>query len=65
MKQCPLNVACLLLVILFLFVSGQGFSGSYDDYFGLNVDLESVVYLMLANYMLKKFYPFVITIAEV
>jgi len=43
---------------------GQGFSGSYDDYFGLNVDLESVVYLMLANYMLKKFYPFVITIAE-
>uniref|UniRef100_A0A914XTU5 1,4-alpha-glucan branching enzyme n=1 Tax=Plectus sambesii TaxID=2011161 RepID=A0A914XTU5_9BILA len=38
--------------------------GSYDDYFGLNTDTESVVYLMLANYMLHKFYPEVTTIAE-
>ncbi|XP_014214160.1 1,4-alpha-glucan-branching enzyme-like [Copidosoma floridanum] len=43
---------------------GQGFSGNYDEYFGLNVDIEGVVYLMLANYMLHKCYPELITIAE-
>jgi len=43
---------------------GQGFSGHYDEYFGLNTDTDSLVYLMLANYMLHKIYPFIITIAE-
>lgn len=43
---------------------GQGFSGQYDEYFGLNVDLEGVVYLMLANYLLHQYYPELITIAE-
>ncbi|RZF42612.1 hypothetical protein LSTR_LSTR001407 [Laodelphax striatellus] len=43
---------------------GQGFSGHYDEYFGLNVDTEAVVYLMLANYLLHDFYPNVTTIAE-
>ena len=43
---------------------GQGFSGSYDEYFGLNVDVEGIVYLMIANYLLHKLYPEVITIAE-
>ncbi|XP_075218700.1 1,4-alpha-glucan-branching enzyme [Lycorma delicatula] len=43
---------------------GQGFSGHYDEYFGLNVDTEAVVYLMLANYMLHQFYPDMVTIAE-
>jgi len=43
---------------------GHGFSGHYDEYFGLNTDTESLVYLMLANHMLHKFYPFIITIAE-
>ncbi|OXU18210.1 hypothetical protein TSAR_003085 [Trichomalopsis sarcophagae] len=43
---------------------GQGFSGSYDEYFGLNVDVEGIVYLMLANYLLHHYYPEVITIAE-
>jgi len=39
---------------------------SYDDYFGLNVDTESLTYLTLANYMLHLFYPtFMVTIAEV
>nr|CAD2184835.1 unnamed protein product [Meloidogyne enterolobii] len=38
--------------------------GSYDDYFGLNVDTESLVYLMLANHMLHSYFPDVITIAE-
>lgn len=37
---------------------------SYDDYFGLNGDTESIVYMMLANYTLHKFYPEVVTIAE-
>ncbi|XP_066995367.2 1,4-alpha-glucan-branching enzyme [Anabrus simplex] len=43
---------------------GEGFSGNYDEYFGLNVDTEAVVYLMLANYMLHTLYPEVTTIAE-
>lgn len=43
---------------------GEGFSGNYEEYFGLNVDTEAVNYLMLANYMLHHIYPEVITIAE-
>lgn len=44
----------------------QAFAGHYDEYFGLGTDVESVIYLMLANHMLRKFYPsFMITIAEV
>lgn len=43
---------------------GEGFSGNYAEYFGLNVDTEAVNYLMLANYMLHHIYPDVITIAE-
>ncbi|XP_041365409.1 1,4-alpha-glucan-branching enzyme-like [Gigantopelta aegis] len=43
---------------------GHGFSGNYNEYFGMNTDTESLVYLMLANYMLHTLYPFMITIAE-
>ncbi|XP_047740965.1 1,4-alpha-glucan-branching enzyme-like [Hyalella azteca] len=43
---------------------GEGFSGDYREYFGLNVDTEALCYLMLANYMLHEFYPNVITISE-
>ena len=38
--------------------------GSYDDYFGLNTDTESVTYLTLANYLIQKYHPGSITIAE-
>lgn len=45
---------------------GHGFSGDYGEYFGLNTDTESLVYLMLSNHMLHTLYPdFMITIAEV
>lgn len=44
---------------------GEGFSGNYNEYFGLNVDTEAVVYLMVANYMLHLLNPNTITIAEV
>ena len=44
---------------------GEGFSGDYQEYFGLNVDTEALVYLMLANYMIHNLYPHAITIAEV
>ena len=44
---------------------GHGFGGDYPDYFGLGVDTESLIYLMLANEMLHLIYPSVITIAEV
>lgn len=44
---------------------GAGFSGDYNEYFGMSTDTESVVYLMMANFMLKSLYPESITIAEV
>ncbi|XP_057375752.1 1,4-alpha-glucan-branching enzyme-like [Daphnia carinata] len=43
---------------------GQGFSGDYNEYFGLNTDTDAVCYLMMANYVLQDIYPDVITIAE-
>ncbi|XP_055343029.1 1,4-alpha-glucan-branching enzyme-like [Paramacrobiotus metropolitanus] len=43
---------------------GHGFSGDYNEYFGLNADTDSIVYLMLANHMLHSLYPHMITIAE-
>ncbi|KAL0253960.1 1,4-alpha-glucan-branching enzyme [Cryptococcus tetragattii IND107] len=43
---------------------GTGFSGGYHEYFGDSVDLEAMVYLMLANAMLHENYPHVVTIAE-
>jgi len=30
---------------------GQGFSGDYNEYFGLNTDTEALCYLALANYV--------------
>ncbi|XP_050097195.1 1,4-alpha-glucan-branching enzyme [Anopheles aquasalis] len=43
---------------------GEGFSGDYNEYFGLNVDTEALVYLTIANYFLHEHDPNVITIAE-
>ncbi|XP_056612332.1 1,4-alpha-glucan-branching enzyme [Triplophysa dalaica] len=43
---------------------GTGFSGDYSEYFGLQVDEDSLVYLMLANHILHTLYPDCITIAE-
>ncbi|KYN02770.1 1,4-alpha-glucan-branching enzyme [Cyphomyrmex costatus] len=43
---------------------GQGFSGHYDEYYGLNVDVEGIIYLMLANHMLHEIYSEIVTIAE-
>lgn len=43
---------------------GCGFTGDYNEYFGLQVDEDSIVYLMLANYMIHSLYPDCITIAE-
>uniref|UniRef100_A0A183GS71 Alpha-amylase_C domain-containing protein n=1 Tax=Heligmosomoides polygyrus TaxID=6339 RepID=A0A183GS71_HELPZ len=40
------------------------FMGGYPMYFGLNVDTDSMVYLMLSNDFLHKKYPQIITIAE-
>uniref|UniRef100_A0A914ZVN0 1,4-alpha-glucan branching enzyme n=1 Tax=Parascaris univalens TaxID=6257 RepID=A0A914ZVN0_PARUN len=39
-------------------------SGGYDMYFGLNVDTDSLVYLMLANSFLHRKFPNIITVAE-
>ncbi|CAH0562702.1 unnamed protein product [Brassicogethes aeneus] len=43
---------------------GQGFSGSYDDYYNMNVDTDGVVYLMLANHVIHTLHKDAITIAE-
>lgn len=33
---------------------GTGFSGDYNEYFGLQVDIDSIAYLMLANTLIHK-----------
>lgn len=38
------------------------FTGDYGEYFGLNTDVDAVVYMMLANNMLHDLFPSVITI---
>lgn len=43
---------------------GTGFTGSYQEYFNMNVDVDALVYLMMANHMLHAVYPEVVTIAE-
>lgn len=44
---------------------GVQFSGDYGEYFGMQVDIEACVYMMLANEMLHTLYPDVaVTIAE-
>ncbi|XP_034834814.1 1,4-alpha-glucan-branching enzyme isoform X1 [Maniola hyperantus] len=43
---------------------GAGFSGHYDEYFGLNVDTEALVYLMVANELIHSHDKQAITIAE-
>lgn len=43
---------------------GEGFSGDYNEYFGLNVDTEALIYLAIANDFLHKLDPNVVTIAE-
>ncbi|XP_073719621.1 1,4-alpha-glucan-branching enzyme [Misgurnus anguillicaudatus] len=43
---------------------GAAFSGDYAEYFGLQVDEESLVYLMLANHIVHNLYHDCITIAE-
>jgi 1,4-alpha-glucan branching enzyme len=43
---------------------GQGFSGDYNEYFGLNTDTEALVYLMLGNHLLHSVSTEMITVAE-
>uniref|UniRef100_A0A8C1YH63 1,4-alpha-glucan branching enzyme n=1 Tax=Cyprinus carpio TaxID=7962 RepID=A0A8C1YH63_CYPCA len=43
---------------------GTSFSGNYSEYFGIHVDEDALVYLMLANHILHKLYPQCITVAE-
>ncbi|KNC98959.1 1,4-alpha-glucan branching enzyme [Spizellomyces punctatus DAOM BR117] len=43
---------------------GTAFSGGYDDYFGNAVDVEAIVYMMLANDIMHKLHPHIVTIAE-
>lgn len=45
--------------------TGTSFTGDYSEYFGLQVDEDSLVYLMLANHILHTLYPDCITVAEV
>ena len=41
-----------------------GFTGGYHEYFNVNVDIDAVVYLMLANHTLHSLYPGIVTVAE-
>lgn len=41
-----------------------GFTGNYDEYFGLATDVDAVVYLMLVNDLIHGLFPDAITIGE-
>ena len=43
---------------------GVGFSGNYKEYFGTHVDMDGVVYLMLANTLVHTLLPWAVTVAE-
>lgn len=43
---------------------GHGFSGDYNEYFGLNTDTESFNYLQLANHAIHELHPNAVTVAE-
>lgn len=43
---------------------GEGFSGDYNEYFGLNVDTDALIYMAIANYLMHKIDNQIITIAE-
>lgn len=43
---------------------GVGFSGNYKEYFGTHIDMDGVVYLMLANKLVHQILPHAITVAE-
>lgn len=40
------------------------FTGNYNEYFGMDTDVDALVYLMLANKVCHDFYPHAITIGE-
>ena len=40
------------------------FSGDYKEYFGVQMDMDGIVYMMLANDLIKRINPGAITIAE-
>merc|ERR1712176_183082 len=42
----------------------MAFTGNYDEYFGMQTDLEAMVYLMLANDMIHSIFPNAVTIGE-
>ena len=41
----------------------MAFTGNYNEYFGMDTDVDAVVYLMLANDMMHSFFPHCVTIA--
>ncbi|KAL2094369.1 hypothetical protein ACEWY4_009088 [Coilia grayii] len=43
---------------------GMSFCGNYSEYFGMHVDEDALVHLMVSNYVLHTLYPECITIAE-
>jgi len=46
-------------------LAGRHYDFKTEDYFGSNIDYQSMVYFMLANEMIHRYYPKAITIAEV
>jgi 1,4-alpha-glucan branching enzyme len=43
---------------------GFSFTGNYAEYFGLQTDLDGIVYLMLASTLIKEINQDAITVAE-
>lgn len=43
---------------------GMSFSGGYAEYFGMQMDEDAIVHLMISNHLLHRLYPESITVAE-
>ncbi|KAJ3289376.1 alpha-1,4-glucan branching enzyme [Borealophlyctis nickersoniae] len=43
---------------------GTGFSGNYNEYFGGAADTDAIVYMMLANDIMRTLHPHIVTVAE-
>lgn len=42
----------------------MGFTGNYNEYFGVATDVDAVAYLMLVNDLIHGLYPEAVTIGE-
>ena len=58
------NWFCPYLLVVFSWRFQVGFTGKYNEYFGLATDVDAMVYLMLVNDLIHGLFPNAVTIGE-